>query len=147
MLFDDPDDPFTLSRFVQAQARDYETALQELKDGQKRSHWMWFIFPQFKGLGSSSTSMRFAIRSLGEAQAYLEHPVLGERLRECAAVVLNLEGKSAEAIFGYPDYLKFRSSMTLFAEAAGTESVFNKVLEKYYNGHRDPTTLELISAG
>jgi uncharacterized protein (DUF1810 family) len=147
MLFEDPNDPFTLSRFVQGQARNYETALQELKDGKKRSHWMWYVFPQFKGLGSSAASARFAIRSLEEAQAYLAHPVLGERLKECAEVVLQLEGKTTEQIFGCPDYMKFRSCMTLFAEASEADSVFQKTLEKYHDGHGDPATLALISAG
>lgn len=144
MLITDPNDPFTLSRFVQAQARDYAIALQELRNGRKRSHWMWYIFPQFKGLGHSSASMRFAIRSLDEAKAYLAHPLLGDRLKECVEAVLELKGKTMEEIFGHPDYLKFRSCMTLFAEASEPGSVFHKALEKYCGGHGDPTTLELL---
>lgn len=145
MLFSDPDDPFTLSRFLQAQQRDYATAVQELKQGHKRSHWMWYVFPQFKGLGSSSTSTRFAIRSLDEAKAFLDHPVLGQRLRECTEIVLTHQDKESRETFGDPDYLKFRSCMTLFAEVSQGTSVFQEALDAFHGGHKDPATLELLA--
>ena len=131
----------------------YARAYAELAAGCKRSHWMWFIFPQLRGLGSSATAQRFGIGSLEEARAYLAHPLLGERLRECTRLVNGVEGRSARAIFGYPDYLKFRSCMTLFAYAArDTSSVpgargddpFTAALEKYYAGEGDPLTHELL---
>ena len=132
---------FHLQRFVDAQEPVYETVLSELRDGRKRSHWMWFIFPQISGLGHSVTSQTFALSSLAEAAAYLAHPKLGPRLRECAALVASVEGRSVEQIFDYPDDLKFDSSMTLFAHAAPREPVFAACLEKYFGGQRDPRTL------
>ncbi len=140
------DDPFDLSRFLSAQEGIYPTVLAELSAGQKRSHWMWFVFPQIEGLGHSSTSQYYAIKSMAEARAYLKHPVLGARLRECAAAVLAVEGRSAAQIFGYPDDLKLRSSMTLFAAAADPGSVFARVVDKYFNGEQDPKTLRLIES-
>jgi uncharacterized protein (DUF1810 family) len=132
-----------LSRFVSAQAAVYPEALAELKEGRKRTHWMWFVFPQIAGLGVSPTARRYAIRSLDEARAYLAHPVLGPRLEECARAVLGVDGKTAEDIFGYPDDLKLRSSMTLFARAADDPGVFQAVLDRYYDGP-DPKTLDLL---
>ena len=112
------DDPYDLRRFVDAQQAVYETVCRELRQGRKQSHWMWFIFPQIKGLGHSAMAQKFAISSREEAKAYLAHPILGPRLRECSRIVADLEGKSVEDIFGYPDDMKFRSSMTLFAREA-----------------------------
>ena len=132
---------FDLDRFVAAQAPFYDTARAELKAGRKESHWMWFIFPQIAGLGSSAMAVRYAIASLAEAQAYLAHPVLGPRLRECATLALAVEARSALEIFGAVDRVKFRSSATLFAAAAPDEPVFAACLEKYFGGERDPATL------
>lgn len=137
-------DPFNLQRFVDAQARTYESALAELTAGAKRTHWMWFIFPQIAGLGSSSTARFYAIGSLEEARAYLAHPVLGPRLRACTAAVLAVEGRSAHEIFGSPDDLKFRSSMTLFGEAAPGEPLFGRALADYFDARPDPRTLEIL---
>lgn len=138
------DDPHDLNRFVQAQVDDYEQALSEIKSGQKRSHWMWYIFPQLDGLGTSWTAKRFAIKSLDEAKAYLNHPILGPRLLQCAEAVVRLEGRSATAIFGYPDDLKLRSCATLFACALPPGSVFDRLLAKYYPAGRDGKTLQLL---
>jgi uncharacterized protein (DUF1810 family) len=134
-------DPFNLERFVNAQALVYEEARRELKAGRKESHWMWFIFPQIKGLGQSPMSVRFALDSLDEAKAYLAHPVLGPRLRECARLALDVEGRPARDIFGPIDEMKFRSSMTLFARAAPDEDIFQRCLDKYCGGSSDPATL------
>ena len=123
-------DPFGLARFVDAQRPVYETVVAELRAGRKRTHWMWFIFPQLAGLGRSATARRYAITSRDEATAYLAHPVLGPRLRECSALVAGIEGRSIAEIFGYPDDLKFRSSMTLFAQAAPGEPIFAACLQK-----------------
>ena len=139
-------DPFDLGRFVLAQADDYEQALAEIKGGRKRTHWMWYIFPQIDGLGSSSMSRRYAIRSLAEARAYLDHPVLGPRLIEAAEAALAVEGKSAHEIFGSPDDMKLRSSATLFASVVAPDSVFARLLDTYYRGERDGRTLGLIGA-
>lgn len=139
-----PDDPFELVRFVAAQRDSYAQALAELRVGRKASHWMWFVFPQFEGLGMSAMSRRYAIRSLDEARAYLRHDVLGMRLRECTEVVNRLEGRTAHAIFGSPDDMKFGSSMTLFELAAGPGSPFAAALDKYFAGARDAQTLELV---
>lgn len=139
-------DPFNLERFVEAQKPVYARVLGELRAGQKASHWMWFVFPQIQGLGGSPMAIRYAIASLAEARAYLGHPVLGPRLIECCEILDGLEGRSAEAIFGYPDVLKLRSSLTLFARAAGErDSVFDALLDKYYDGEPDPQTLALIA--
>jgi uncharacterized protein (DUF1810 family) len=139
-------DPHNLQRFVNAQANDYECALAELLGGRKRTHWMWYIFPQIDGLAFSSTSKQFAIKSLDEAQAYLAHPILGPRLLECAEAVLGIEGRSAAEIFGFPDDLKLRSSATLFASLLPSDSVFTRLLAKYYAGARDDKTLHLLNA-
>jgi uncharacterized protein (DUF1810 family) len=138
------DDPYDLSRFVQAQQDDFEQALAEITRGKKRTHWMWYIFPQLDGLGVSSTAKHYAIKSLAEARAYLEHPVLGPRLRQCAEAVLAVEGRSATDIFGSPDDLKLRSCATLFACVSPPGSVFDRLLDKYYGGERDPKTLRLL---
>jgi uncharacterized protein (DUF1810 family) len=136
-------DPHNLNRFVQAQVGDYDQALSELKSGRKRSHWMWYIFPQFDGLGFSSTSKRYALKSIAEAEAYLGHPVLGPRLIECAEAVLGFEGRSAFEIFGSPDDMKLKSCATLFACVSPPGSVFDRLLEKYYRGERDSKTRHL----
>jgi uncharacterized protein (DUF1810 family) len=137
-------DPHDLNRFVQAQESDYEQALSELRRGRKRSHWIWYIFPQFDGLGFSSMSKRYAIKSIAEAKAYLSHPVLGPRLIECADAVLGVEGRSALEILGSPDDTKLRSCATLFACASPAGSVFDRLLDKYYQGERDSKTLHLL---
>lgn len=137
-------DPFDLQRFVDAQDRVYDDVLAELRAGAKRSHWIWFVFPQLEALGSSSTAKRFGIASLAEAQAYLAHPVLGSRLRECTQLVLDIDGRSVDDIFGWPDNLKVRSSMTLFAHATDDNADFTAVLDKFYGGEQDPRTLELL---
>ncbi len=137
-------DPFDLQRFLSAQASVYGQALAELRGGRKRSHWMWFVFPQIEGLGHSATSIHYAIKSLEEARGYLRHPVLGSRLRECAEAVYAIEGRTASDVFGFPDDLKLRSSMTLFAAVAQPESVFHRVLEKYFQGKQDERTLQLL---
>src|SRR6266478_7259368 len=126
----DSDDPFDLARFTSAQEGIYDRALAELRNGRKRSHWMWFIFPQIAGLGHSATAMHYAITDADEARQYLKHPVLGKRLAECADVVLSVEERSVSEIFGYPDDLKLKSSMTLFEVVAEPGSVFGRVLDK-----------------
>jgi len=138
-------DPFDLERFVVAQSRCYADALAEVRAGQKRSHWMWFVFPQVHGLGHSDMAKRYAIRSLDEARAYLAHPVLGPRLRECAEAALSVRGRTAEEIFGWPDHMKLRSSMTLFALAAEEGSPFARVLEAYFAGEKDDATVSRLS--
>lgn len=137
-------DPFNLNRFVEAQEGIYEQALTELRRARKSSHWMWFIFPQVRGLGSSPTSTFYAIQSLEEAKAYLNHPVLGQRLQTCCEVLLSHKEKSAPKIFGFPDDLKLRSSMTLFAAVSKSDSVFAQVLGRYFNGQPDQRTLDLL---
>lgn len=137
-------DQFDLQRFVDAQQPVFQTVLAELQTGQKRSHWMWFIFPQIAGLGHSAMARRFAIASLDEASAYLEHPLLGPRLRECSRLVAAVDGRAIEDIFGYPDHMKFHSSMTLFARAARDAAVFDECLRKYFGGESDPATLDRI---
>jgi uncharacterized protein (DUF1810 family) len=139
------DDRFDLQRFVDAQRPVYAAVLSELRAGRKRSHWMWFIFPQISGLGHSVTSQTFAVSSLAEAVAYLAHPTLGPRLRECAALVAGIEGRSIDEVFGHPDDLKFHSSMTLFARAAPGEPIFATCLQKYFGGQPDPQTLDRLS--
>jgi uncharacterized protein (DUF1810 family) len=138
------DDIHNLQRFVDAQNGIIDEALAELSSGRKRSHWMWFVFPQIAGLGRSDIARRFAIGSLREARAYLAHPVLGPRLAVSARAVCSVEGRSAHEIFGSPDDLKFRSSMSLFAEAAGGESVYREALRKYFDGGPDELTLEAL---
>ena len=139
-------DPFDLDRFVQAQDRDYDTALVEIRNGRKQSHWMWYIFPQFEGLGSSAMSLRYAIKSVDEARAYLGHPVLGQRLRECCRGGSLDLGSSAREIFGSPDDLKLRSSATLFAVVSPDGSVFHRILDRYFERKQDPRTLELVGS-
>lgn len=134
-----------LSRFLKAQEHDYEQALREIRSGRKRSHWMWYIFPQIQGLGFSPTAQYYAIRDLQEARDYLAHPVLGARLKEISAALLDLDGLSASEIFGYPDDLKLRSSMTLFRLADLNEPVFLEVLEKYYDGKPDDRTVDIAA--
>jgi len=138
------DDPYDLDRFIGAQAGAYARAIHELRAGRKRSHWMWYVFPQFAGLGFSSTSQRYAIRSRAEAEAYLRHPVLGPRLVEICEAALGIEGRSAFEVFGSPDDLKLKSCATLFAAASPPGSVFERVLEKYFRGARDEQTLRLL---
>jgi uncharacterized protein (DUF1810 family) len=137
-------DPFDLKRFLDAQEPEYSTVLSELRAGRKRSHWIWYIFPQLRGLGSSSMAQVYAIASIEEAQAYLKHPVLGPRLEECTALVNRVEGHAIDEIFGFPDNLKFRSSMTLFARAAEDSAPYKAALEKYFGGVPDPVTMNLL---
>lgn len=134
-----------LARFLQAQETIYSTVMEELRGGKKRSHWMWFIFPQITGLGHSSTSRYYAIENLEEARAYLNNPTLGKRLRECAQLVFEIDNHSITEIFGYPDDRKLSSSMTLFDVVAEEGSIFSQVLDKYFNGKRDKATLEIIN--
>jgi uncharacterized protein (DUF1810 family) len=138
------DDPHDLQRFVAAQEATYDTVCAELQAGRKLSHWMWFVFPQIAGLGHSAMAVRFAIASAAEARAYLDHPVLGPRLRSCTDLVNRVEGRSIGEIFGTPDDLKFRSSMTLFAQAAADNRVFLEALRKYFGGEMDRATLERL---
>ncbi|NML46406.1 DUF1810 domain-containing protein [Ramlibacter sp. G-1-2-2] len=139
-------DPLDLQRFVAAQDSAIADVRDELAHGRKRSHWMWFVFPQLKGLGMSSTAQFYGLGSLEEAQAYLAHPVLGPRLVECCELMLQVPGRSAHDILGSPDDLKFRSCATLFGLAAPQEKVFSECLEKFYAGEQDPKTLELLGA-
>ena len=136
-----------LSRFVEAQEDDYARALAEIHSGRKQSHWMWYVFPQFDGLGSSPMSQRYAIKSIAEAEAYLRHPILGPRLVECAEASAALQGTSAAQVFGYPDDLKLRSCATLFARVSPAGSVFERLLEKYFQGEPDEKTLRLMTGG
>jgi uncharacterized protein (DUF1810 family) len=139
------DEPFDLDRFIEAQGSQYSHVLAELRAGRKRSHWIWFIFPQLKGLGRSSTSEYFGISSLEEAAAYLRHAVLGTRLLECTALVNGINGRSVDEIFGFPDNLKFRSSMTLFSRATADNGAFLAALDKYFAGAPDERTAALLS--
>ena len=136
---------YNLHRFLTAQAPTYNTVLAELRARRKSSHWIWFIFPQIAGLGHSEMAQQFAIGSVDEAKAYLQHPILGPRLRACTQLVLNVEGRSAEEIFGYPDYLKFRSCMTLFLTAATNNTIFQDALLKYFDGQPDQKTLDILA--
>ena len=140
------DDPHDLQRFVNAQAGPYDMALAELRAGRKRSHWMWFIFPQLAGLGSSATADLYGVRSLVEARAYLDHPVLGPRLVECVLAANTVRERSAGDIFGYPDELKFRSSLTLFVMAAASQAKapFQQALDRYFEGEGDPLTVSKL---
>ena len=139
-------DCHNLQRFIDAQESNYQTALAEITAGQKRSHWMWYIFPQYDGLGFSPTSIHYAIKSPEEAAAYLDHPILGPRLRECVDALLAVTGRSAHQIFGSPDDLKLKSSMTLFAHVSPEGSAFEQVLDRYFGGRLDGKTLELVGA-
>jgi uncharacterized protein (DUF1810 family) len=133
-----------LKRFLEAQQANYATALNEIKSGRKRSHWMWYIFPQIDGLGYSDMAKRYAIKDIAEATAYLAHPILGPRLKEITAALLQLNSNNATGVMGSPDDLKLRSSMTLFALVEGNDSVFDLVLKKFFDGHKDPATLQLV---
>ncbi len=137
-------DPHNLNRFVEAQHDSYERAVSEISSGRKRSHWMWYIFPQLDGLGFSSTSKLYAIKNLDEARAYLEHPVLGPRLLACAQAVVRIDGRTASQIFGSPDDMKLKSCATLFACASPEGSVFHQLLARYYGGRVDSKTLRLL---
>ena len=139
-------DAFNLQRFVQAQDPVFNKVQKELNEGKKRSHWMWFVFPQFAGLGGSDMSKCFAISSREEAQAYLDHPLLGARLLICTQEVLNIQEGSVESIFGHPDNLKFHSSITLFAQISPDHSVFHQALNKYFHGIPDNWTLQLMDS-
>jgi uncharacterized protein (DUF1810 family) len=141
----DSGDPYDLQRFLDAQNPVFEEVCAELQAGQKRRHWMWFIFPQLRGLGSSQMAFKFGIASRREAEAYLQHPVLGPRLRECTRLVNLVEGRSIQQIFGSPDDLKFRSSMTLFASATPDNQVFKDALQKYFSGEADRVTIERLA--
>jgi uncharacterized protein (DUF1810 family) len=141
------DDPHGLQRFLDAQQPVHASVVAELSRGAKSSHWMWFVFPQLKGLGRTRTAQHYGIASLDEAKAYWRHPVLGTRLKECTALMLAVHGKTALQVLGAPDDLKFRSSMTLFEQAAPDEPVFAQALERYFGGERDPRTLELLWPG
>lgn len=136
----------SLERFIDAQSGVHDQALDELRRGRKQSHWMWFIFPQFAGLGSSETSRYFAIKSRGEAEAYLAHPVLGSRLLECAQAVLDVQDRSAVEIFGPIDAMKLRSSATLFAAISPSGSLFHQIIDRYFDGWHDDATLDLMRA-
>ena len=140
------DDPFELARFVDAQADDYATAVAEVRAGRKRLHWMWYVFPQLDGLGGSPMAKRYAIRSAAEARAYLAHPLLGPRLAEVAAAAADVSVGSARDVFGTPDDLKLRSSATLFAAVSPPASVYQRVLDRYFDGRPDPATERLLAA-
>jgi uncharacterized protein (DUF1810 family) len=140
----DVNDPYNLRRFVEAQNAVFEQVCSELREGRKRGHWMWFVFPQIDGLGHSSLASRFAVSSREEAEVYLKHPILGPRLRECSRLVTLVEGRSINQIFDYPDDLKFRSSMTLFAHATDENQIFKDALQKYFKGEFDRSTLERL---
>lgn len=137
-------DPYNLERFVEAQAPVFRQVIAELQKGRKMSHWMWFIFPQIRGLGRSETAVEFAISGLDEARAYLTHPVLGPRLKECTQLVLLVENRPLAQILGSPDDMKFRSSMTLFAQVSPGDDIFSRALQKYFRGIPDSMTLERL---
>ena len=139
-------DPYDLNRFVEAQAANYDDALAELQAGRKRTHWSWYVFPQIRGLGSSAISVRYAIGSLAEAVAYTQHPVLGPRLCECVASMNSHHGLSADDVLGGIDAQKFRSCLTLFAQAAPSEPVFKEALNRYFGGELDAATLHILAA-
>jgi uncharacterized protein (DUF1810 family) len=138
-------DRYNLNRFIQAQKNNYDDAFLEIQRGKKSSHWMWYIFPQFDGLGFSSMSQLYSIKSIAEAEAYLVHPILGVRLRACTEATLAIEGKSVYDIFGSPDDMKLRSSATLFSYISPPNSVFEKLIKKYFDGNSDRKTLTLLS--
>jgi uncharacterized protein (DUF1810 family) len=143
---DHPDDPHLLKRFVLAQQDDYQQALNEIRSGRKRSHWMWYVFPQFDGLGFSSTSRHYSIKSRAEAEAFLQHPLLGPRLQEYAEAALAVDGRSAFEIFGSPDDMKLRSCATLFASVSPAGSVFHRLLDRFFDGQQDVATIRLLNA-
>lgn len=142
---DGSNDPFNLARFIEAQEDDYDTALREVRAGKKRSHWMWYIFPQIDGLAFSSTSKHYSIKSIDEAKAYLAHPVLGPRLVEIAEAAWRIEGRTATEVFDTPDDMKLRSCATLFGLVTPPGSVFHRLLDKYYDGQADGKTVQLAS--
>jgi uncharacterized protein (DUF1810 family) len=144
MRSDEKDDPYLLERFVQAQEGTYEKALAEIRAGDKRSHWMWFIFPQLAGLGRSPTSRKYAIKNVAEAKAYLRHPVLGMRLQTCVRALLALHGRSAAEIFGNVDESKLQSCATLFATVSPDASIFHQLLDRYFSGKGDQATISLL---
>lgn len=137
-------DIYNLQRFMEAHDQDYGLVLKELRDGDKRSHWMWYIFPQIQGLGGSAMPQKYAISSQDEAKAFWEHPILGPRLRECTQLVMSMEGRSAEQIFSYPDNLKFHSCLTLFEQSTTDSSIFRAGLLKYFGGKPDQLTLDIL---
>lgn len=137
--------PYNLQRFTEAQAKNYTDALTEIKDGKKRTHWMWYVFPQIQGLGNSEFARFYAIKDLEEAEAYLSHPVLGKRLIEISKALLLLESNDPYQILGSPDDMKLQSSMTLFSLATNTDPVFEEVLKKFYNSEKDPKTLQILA--
>ena len=141
----DDRDNHIMNKFIKAQEAVYGKVLSELRAGHKQTHWMWFIFPQIDGLGRSPTALHYAVKNIKEAQQYLNHPVLGARLMQCTEIMLDLDNTSALAVFGKIDAMKFKSSMTLFMLAADSDSVFEKVLDKYFNGERDSKTLEILN--
>lgn len=145
-MSNEPPDPYNLDRFVQAQASDYERALGELRAGKKRTHWIWYILPQLQGLGSSEMSTFYAIRSVAEARAYIEHPLLGPRLKECVAALNALPGVSSTQVLGDVDAAKFRSCLTLFSQVEGPDLLFSQALNRYYQGEPDRQTLVLLAA-
>jgi uncharacterized protein (DUF1810 family) len=136
---------YDLSRFISAQQEGYPIALAEIRAGKKRSHWIWYIFPQIEGLGFSTTSKFYAIKEMDEAQAYAQHPVLGHRLHEISRELLKISSGNANSVFGSPDDLKLRSSMTLFAALPGADPVFQAVLDKFFHGQKDPRTVEILA--
>lgn len=135
---------FNLDRFIEAQERSYDIALSEIKNGRKINHWMWYIFPQPDGLGSSATSKKYAIKSLGEAKAYLQHPILGSRVLEISAALIHVQGRTVQEIFGSPDDLKLHSCMTLFAEVEPSEVIFQAILTKHFAGEKSAKTMKII---
>ena len=144
MQVNDAADPYDLARFLAPQERDYQLAISEIRSGRKESYWMWYVFPQFEGLGLSSMSRHYAIKSTAEANAYLRHQILGPRLLESANAVLALEGRTASSVFGSPDNMKLQSCATLFAAVSPTGSVFEQILHKYFGGVSDPRTLDML---
>jgi uncharacterized protein (DUF1810 family) len=136
---------YTLQRFTEAQALNYADALAEIKNGKKRTHWMWYVFPQIQGLGNSEYARLYAINDMEEAEAYLNHPVLGSRLKEISNALLQLQSNDPYQIFGSPDNMKLQSSMTLFSLLTNTDPVFEEVLKKFYNGEKDPKTLQILA--
>jgi uncharacterized protein (DUF1810 family) len=140
------EDPFHLQRFVDAQNSIYGNVVNELRRGEKRTHWMWFIFPQVVGLGRTPTAERYSIKSIEEAKAYIVHPILGVRLQECTKLVISIDGKTANQIFGFPDDLKFCSSMTLFNHVAEDNNIFLNAITKFYAGREDDLTIKILES-
>ncbi|WPF89882.1 DUF1810 domain-containing protein [Cyanobacterium aponinum AL20118] len=138
-------DLYNLQRFVDAQEKVYKTVIDELKNAKKRSHWMWFIFPQINGLGKTSTSIFYSIKSIQEAKQYINHDLLGKRLKECVTILLTIEETSSEKIFGFPDCMKLKSSLTLFSEISDSDSIFHQGLNKFFRGSKDEKTLQILS--